>query len=195
MGEFAKYAGERIKIGTCEAQYYLRLEDVHQVEYIPGNVNPARDNGLKFRLPFPDEDSNGPGNYGDYQRGVRLYRVEEVFDQNQVIDYKPEWLATADPGRLQLSHDSGLLLSVPCHHGVRLPDLGPEVTAHWNGKSHSIELYMVKKTAEGVLPIVRCRHCDSMWRTDWDEVLPFVADEVLRERLSKYATPAPSEAV
>ena len=24
MGEYAKYAGERVKIGTCEDMYYLR---------------------------------------------------------------------------------------------------------------------------------------------------------------------------
>ena len=185
MGEYARYQDEDIKIGTCENMYYLRIEDVHKVEPIAGNVDPRTDNDLRFRLPFPDEDANGPGT-GDYNRGVRLFRIEGEGMFRQTIDYRPEWLQEADPGSLQLSHPSGLLLSVPCHHGDRLPDLGEGARAHWNGKSHSLELYMVKRTREGVFPIVRCRHCGDMWRVDWAEVLPYVHDEVLRERLEKH---------
>lgn len=191
MGEFANYQGERIKIGTCEAMYYLRLEDVAKVEWIPGNVNAARDLGLWFRLPYPDEDTNGPGNYGEYNRGARLYRMEDdgTLRGSYAVDYSPEWLKETEPGRLQMSHPSGLLISVPCHHGLKLPDLGPDVRVGWNGKTHSMELYMLKRTAEGVLPLVRCRHCESTWRASWDEVLPFVGDKVLRERLSVHAEP------
>jgi len=187
MGEYAKYQGQEVKIGTCENMYYLRLDDAAKVEPIPGNIDPKHEDGLRFRLPFPDEDGQGPG-VGDYKRGERLYQIEdtETGRGKRVIDYAPAWLADTISGRIQLLHPSGLLVSVPCHHGVKLPDLGPDGTAHWNGKTHALELYMVKRTEGKLVPIVRCQHCDTMWADDWDAVLPFVQDQVLRARLEAY---------
>ena len=89
-------------------------------------------------------------------------------------------------GTIQLKHESGLLINVPCYHGHKLPELGPDAKAFWNGKTHSLELYMVKVTASDVVPIVRCRHCGNMWRYTWDDVLPFVWDEELKKRLTVY---------
>ena len=77
MGEYANYRGDEIKIGTCESMYYLRYEDRHLVEWIRGNVDASRDTGLLWRLPFPDEDGRGPGNYEDYGRGIQLRRGDE----------------------------------------------------------------------------------------------------------------------
>lgn len=189
MGEYAKLKTTKqdIKIGTCESMYYLRFEDRHAVEYIPGNINPTRDYDLRWRLPFPDEDGMPPGSYEDYSRGVRLFRRVELNGRETLEDFTmPE--AVAFPGNLQLRHDqSGLLVNVQCFHGLQLPDVGQHARAFWNGKGHSFELVAVKNTREGVLPIVRCRHCGEMWRSSWDEVLPFVYDETLRARLAAHA--------
>ena len=57
MGEYAKHDGHEVKIGTCEDMYYLRLEDCRKVQPIPNSLNPATCEGLRFRLPFPDEDN------------------------------------------------------------------------------------------------------------------------------------------
>ena len=187
MGEYAKYQGSEVKIGTCADMFYLRLEDAAKVEPLPGNIDPTREDGLRFRLPYPDEGGQSPG-VGDYLRGVRLYRVESdgTLRGKRTIDYAPAWLADTITGRLQLSHPSGLLVNVPCYHGVKLPDLGPDNTAHWNGKTHALELYEVKRTEGRVVPIVRCQHCGTLWADEWKNVLPFVQDEELRERLEAY---------
>lgn len=164
-----------VKIGTCSDMYYLRHEDLNAVT--PAASQP----GLRFRLPFPDEDEVRIGEYAEFNRGTRLW------DDSSRADYVPAWLSEAAPGRLQMHHSqSGLLLSVPCHHGTRLPDLGPNATVHWNGKGHSIELSSVKTTDNGVVPVVRCRHCDSAWSTSWDDVLPFVFDDALKARLATH---------
>jgi hypothetical protein len=94
-----------------------------------------------------------------------------------------------DPGIIQLRHEnSGLLLNVPCYHGLQLPTVTEPMRAFWNGKGHSFELAHVKNTADrGLLPVVRCRHCGHMWRYEWAEVLPFVYDEEMRRRLTVYA--------
>lgn len=195
MGEYAirRSDGQKIKIGTCENLFYLRIEDADQVEWLPGNVHAGKDTGLRFRLPYPDEDHLGPGEYEDFRRGLRLYRTLVEDEREWTEDYAPPYVAEDPrPGYFQMHHQpSGLLLSVPCHHGTRLPDLGPHARVHWNGKGHSIELYAVKREAAGVVPIIRCRHCGNLWRDTWANVLPFVPGETLRARLAKHAEAKP----
>ena len=46
MGEYATYAGQEIKIGTCEDMFNLRLEDRAKVGTLPNSLNPALVDGL-----------------------------------------------------------------------------------------------------------------------------------------------------
>lgn len=191
MGEYArrKTDGRDVKIGTCESLYYLRWEDRHAVEHIPGNINAGRDYDLRWRLPFPDEDTVALGAYDEYSRGVRLYRMVDAGGGRESLeDFQlPE--AINNPGTMQLRHEaSGLLVNINCYHGMKLPEVGPDAKSFWNGKGHSFELCFVKNTKSGVLPIVRCRHCSEMWSVDsWDDVLPFIPDLTLRNRLAVHA--------
>ena len=74
MGEYAKYQGEEVKIGTCEDMLYLRADQAHLVTPLGGNTDPVRDRekGIRFRFPFPDEDSTEPGAFNDPDRRVRI---------------------------------------------------------------------------------------------------------------------------
>jgi hypothetical protein len=81
MGEFARYGGERIKIGTCENMYYLRADQRFRVAALCGNVDPVRDAPhLRFRFPFPDEDHVAPGAFDRYDRAIGLYGVDVPTD-------------------------------------------------------------------------------------------------------------------
>ena len=185
MGEYARLGKHDVKIGTCENMYYLRFDDRHKVRHIPGNVDPARELDLRWRLPFPDEDNVLPGGYDEYDRGLRLWRnVKGANGREHSEDFSFD--EDLSPGTLQMTHPCGLLVNVPCHHGAKLPDLGG-AKVFWNGRGHFYELAFVKNTREGVFPIIRCRACGNMWRSEWDKVLPFVADEVMRSRLEAYA--------
>ena len=177
MGEYAMHQGQEIKIGTCEDMLYLRWEDRYQVQPMRGNVDPGVDSGLRFRLPFPDEDCLLPGYYTDAFRGQRLY--------NNAGD----WL-----GAPEMETKPGLLLNIPCYHGMRLPDLGPDVRVFWNGKGHALELTSVKTMGDGsVVPVVTCLHCRSAWRMTWDEIWDYIP-EPLRARLAVHRQPAAVEA-
>lgn len=196
MGEYAGFNGQRVKIGTCECMYYLRWEDRGRVEPLSGNVNPATDAGLFFRLPFPDEDEMQPGEYQDHNRGYRLGRREDEGQRSYWNDWKPDADDEHEPGQFQMHHKSGLIFCVPCHHGLKLPDLGPNIRPGWNGKEHSFELVHVKHVGGGVLvPVYRCRWCERMWSTLWAEILPFCGlDPQMQERLEAYAATAPQAA-
>jgi hypothetical protein len=207
MGEYAirKSDGVEIKIGTCEDMYYIRFEDRDKVSALRGNVDIANDpDGSRFRLPFPDEDDVLPGEYHEYNRGLRLYRMVEgppyLGPNQEPTEHCEDWKdesAANHPGVIQLHHqDAGLLVNLPCYHGIKLPELiegaGGRVSTFWNGKGHSFVLSSVKCIkSDGDLhilqPVIRCRHCDEAWRYTWAEVLPWVGDTSMRARLEKYA--------
>lgn len=177
MGEYAarKSDGVEVKIGTCESMYYLRFEDQDKVVY-----NFFED-GTRYRLPFPDEDSVAVGDYRDHDRGHRLYSVDD--DGRMVADFAPE--GELEPGTIQLTHPSGLLVNVACHHGMKLPEAGEggEFRAGWNGKSHSFELKAIKAVAGGTRPVYGCRHCRRMWSTDWESIIDYT--NVMKDRLTQ----------
>jgi len=183
MGEIAtrKFDQERVKIGTCESMYYLRWDDIDRVVI---NYD-LRQPGLSFRLPFPDEDDQLPGQYDPYNRGYRLLPYED--DGHTIAFEAPETIA--HPGLIQLHHLSGLLINAHCFHGLRLPEGSEEIQSHWNGKDpHAWELVRVKHhPGAGLLPLIQCRHCGQLFRSDWASVLPHVQDQTLRDRLTAYA--------
>lgn len=63
MGEYATRKSDEaeVKIGTCEDMYYLRYEDRDKVRQLPNSLNAANELNLRWRLPFPDEDSTRIG--------------------------------------------------------------------------------------------------------------------------------------
>ncbi|SEA15182.1 hypothetical protein SAMN05192529_10962 [Arachidicoccus rhizosphaerae] len=84
MGEYVKYKGAEVKIGTCESLYYVTYpkfkEAFDQKLLTPSefSVHPARclevDSGFLFRFPFPDEDKLAFGEIGKhgFNRGLPI---------------------------------------------------------------------------------------------------------------------------
>lgn len=178
MGEYAKRKsdGTEIKIGTCDSMYYLRYEDRDKVIPMGNNVNPAIETGLFFRLPFPDEDKVLPG---DYDKFNRSYMLSSYFTDPTTIE---------NTGRIQLRHDNGLLLSVTCYHGEKLPEESKDLKAAWKNKSWSYELVSIKSLPNGqTKPVVCCRHCQQLWSYDWSDIMPYLQDDEMKERLQRYA--------
>lgn len=189
MGEYATRKSDRqyIKIGTCESMYYLRWDDIDKVEI----DYDLREPGLSFRLPFPSEDDQRPGDYDNYELGYRLLPYED--DGHTIVFEAAETIA--HPGSVQLYHPSGLLINAQCFHGQRLPQDSDELQAHWNGKDpYPWELLRIKNhPGEGLLPLIQCRHCKTLFRSTWAAVLPHVRDQELCDRLTEYAIINPSD--
>lgn len=185
MGEYAirKEDNEKIKIGICESMFYIRYEDRNKVNQLPGSIDPQKEINLFWRLPFPGEDYIKIGEYREHNRGALIYKLDE---KGRAIYYAdPEH--AEDPGTLQLIHiESGLMINAKCYHGEKLPTGSEDMKPFWNGKGYAYELAFVKNTKKAVLPIIRCRFCENMWRLTWDIILPHIHDAELKERLSKY---------
>lgn len=175
MGEYALYQGNEIKIGTCDNMYYLRYQDRYNVRpLLPNNVDPADSLGLRWRLPYPDEDSMAPGGYPD---ALRTAALRDSFD-----------LPGAEAGMFQVTHASGLLLNVRCYHGRNLPAGSIDIAPHWCGRNGAWGLFAIKNDPIGTIsPIVRCGHCGNMYRAEWSDVLPAIIDRELAARLRQYS--------
>lgn len=177
MGEYAKRKsdGEQVKIGTCSAMYYLRFEDRNKVKALSGNVNPANEDEISFRLPFPDEDAVGIGEYEDYGRGERLNGFHDV----ELAKY---------PGTIQCRSESRLLLNVNCYHGEKQIEAGGDIKAVHNQLVPAYVLTRVKRMGNTLLPVIRCEHCGKEWFMDgWQEVLDAIEDGELKARLIEYS--------
>ena len=180
MGEYAirKSDSQRIKIGTCESMYYLRLEDKNKVQ--PENGSGF---GWYWRLPHPEEDGILPGDYDSHVANLRLWN--KPAGEKYGHDFTDPTAADR-PGTIQLRHECGLLVNVPCYHGYKLPEINPPAQAFWNGKGWFLELKCLRTDGERVHPVVECRHCHEAWRYRWADVLPYIHGE-MKKRLEKYA--------
>ncbi len=168
MGEYAKLVngGERVKLGSCEEMFYIRVEDIRKVEY-------AFNFTAYFRLPFPDEDSVCIGNYEPFNRGYKL-KGFEAFE------------TASSPGIVYLWRNE-YRLNLTCYHGEIQPDGSNDITVEGT-VLRKYELAYIKRVASGELsPVIRCLHCGKLWSCEWSEVIPFIADAELLKRIHHYA--------
>lgn len=150
MGEYALHEGREIKIGTCEDMYYLRADQRHQVQRLPGNVNPATETGIRFRFPWPDEDGKKPGSFEPPDRGIC-----------PGYDLKPP--AEVEHCPIQFKADAGYLVSLPCPEAPHIRDL-PNLRIHRNGFQGAV-LITQQRPWEGHLVLVcMCGGCGTKYR-------------------------------
>lgn len=153
MGEYAKYRGESVKIGTCEDMYYLRHGQRKVVTRERGNVDPVADvTALRFRFPFPDEDHIEPGHFETYGRHVAVPSGWRPAD------------GTFDHDNVQFTSRVGYLLSIPCPESGRVPD---GVRVHKNGWHGDFLLVQQKQLADGrLVPVLQCGGCGAKFRLE-----------------------------
>lgn len=181
MGEYAKRLrdGANIKIGTCSSMYYCRYDQRNLIDYGYST------NNLLWRIPAIEEDGIEVGEFefgGLYKKGfplcsVRLWDFPKDSSLREVAD---------DEGRVQLHDDkTGLVLSVPCHHGLKLPEDTGCINAFFNGRSNPIHLCFLKNTEKELRVGVKCASCEKLWSISFDEIEPYIISEDMKLRLLK----------
>lgn len=180
MGEYAirKSDNRRIKIGTCENMYYVRYEDRNKLIPEEESLDCAKTDGLKWRLPFPDEDTSKIGNYGP----MRTLPLSKNFKINADPD-----LTT---GTMRIESELGIRLNITCYHGLKLPCNTQEVTFsfdHLISREPFFDLCAVKNTGNRLYPVVRCNGCGEQWQCDWNDVIPYVENDIIKQRLIEYS--------
>lgn len=174
MGEYAirKSDGVEVKIGTCDAMYYSRYEQRNDVIY-----NYPIDNCF-WRMPFPSEDGIEVGDYEfhrDYDCNESRLKFEFLSKHEGIAD---------DAGIIQFREEKqGLLVNVPCYHGIKTPTDTDEVKFFFNGRSNPLRLWAVKNADEEMRIVVKCSSCEKMWSFDWNEIEYYIQDLELKKRL------------
>jgi hypothetical protein len=186
MGEYAKYNGKEIKIGTCENMYYLRADQRVKIQPLPGNVNPARDKEarqLRFRFPWPDEDQIEPGDFEDYERYIVIPKAD-IPDE-------------VDHGSLQFTNPAGYLVSLPCPESkdatrirILLDDnIRKPITIGRNAYPGKVKLVQQRLLEDGrLVPVFQCNGCGHKWRLEDPEEI-----ETIAKLLENFRTPFSEE--
>lgn len=147
MGEYAKYAGEEIKIGTCETMYYLRADQAHKVTPLRGSVDPVRDaEHLLFRFPFPWEDHRTPGDFEPFVT-FGVYGVEV-----------PKGVGH---DRTQFVSSRGFNVMLPCPEMI---ENTPELTIHRNGYSGPVRVAYQRIWNGMLVTVAECGGCGALYR-------------------------------
>lgn len=166
MGEYAKYGGKSVKIGTCENMYYLRFSQRSQVRPEEGSLDPADPSivgELRFRFPWPDEDSIAPGAFdsafklvgvpGDWEVGAGVEHYSVQFTARE--GYNVSLPCPEDPAAYAKDKCGALVGKA---HGLRV---------HRNGIRGKAVLVAQKfRPGIGLVPILQCGACGAMYRIE-----------------------------
>lgn len=153
MGEYGKYQGRQIKLGTCESMYYLRESQRGLIQAESGsvNVNSSDRFEIRFRFPWPDEDDVAPGAFDPYDRGVPALG----FPAAQCCEHYDVQFA---------SSRTGYLIALPCPEG---PHARSDIRVMRNGFQGASVLCQQKILRDGrIVPVLRCGGCGAMWREE-----------------------------
>lgn len=153
MGEYARYRGEEIKIGTCENMYYLRADHAHLVEALHGNVDPVKDAGeIRFRFPFPEEDELEPGQFDD------AFRKHTVRGFGVPAEWEFEHYS------VQFRADAGYLVSLPCPEGPNGDS--PEYRIARNGFQGAVHIVQQRLWEGRMVTVCECGGCRAKFRLE-----------------------------
>lgn len=148
MGEYATFRGERIKIGTCEDLYYLRADQVGRLSHSDiGNHWDA----VRFRFPFPDEDSTEPGDFRDSGRSVPVSGLKPPAElDHHTIQFKANY------------PDRGVLVMLPCPFSA--DGQAGAVRYQFNGFAGAVRIVQ-QRIWDGLLVLVaECGACGARYR-------------------------------
>ena len=175
MGEYLKVNGKEIKLGTCESMYYVRLQQLQEIEalgiaeQVAGNENvsdyldPA--NGYRYRFPFPEEDHTPAGDYENYDKGFAVVVDQKTAPQLYSFLHGEEWEHSTICHSCNVggAYNVNIILPCPLSH-----DFPKDVKMSSGGPSNVIEIVQLKQVDGEVWTVIRCGYCKAAIRIDKD---------------------------
>lgn len=155
MGEYGKYLNREIKLGTCESMYYIRYSQRGLIAPLPNSLNIQDDSILshiRFRFPWPDEDSLEPGDYENFGRTELIPNSKSPKD--------------ADHGAASFSMGKGYFLRGPCPcSGAAYSANGEELEVRLRSGDPEGDLELMQQAVRGgtLCIAVLCRACGECW--------------------------------
>ena len=169
--------GKEIKIGTCNEMFFCRYDQWNQIHY------DYMQNGLLWRIPLPEEDDIKPGDFR-YPLIRTDYKPWHVIIDETKLELEDKSLMLRNPGSLQMvEKHMGLIASVKCYHGLKLPDSSEEARFFWNGKSSPLYLSFLENGKDQMFVCVSCRCCRKTWGFSFNEIAPAISSLWMKLRL------------
>lgn len=168
MGEYAKFKGSEIKIGTCESMYYLTLSDRNKISNYYFDLKKF----WVWRLPqIGDYKDPGDGEYEDWKKENKTIINDSRFWEMAKKDIGEKKLDEIK-GILQMRHDCGYLVNLPCYHGRRLPNIsGDDCKIFWNGKSsYMMRISGIRTKGEEIAIEISCKVCGRSFSVNKEEL-------------------------
>ena len=175
MGEYIRYKGEEVKIGTCEQMYYTSFDNF--IKHLPdmkqqsGNLSPEAylQESNFWRLPFPDEKNLPFGNInGDFDRCLSLYIARDNYEALKMTGHKTFYLPVM-PAKFT---GHGFNISIPCPYSEDFKNIKTSTNTDKGFFISSRYQYgllnlIYQKNEDGkLLPVVQCPYCKSLWTLD-----------------------------
>lgn len=169
--------GQEVKIGTCNKMLYCRYDQRDQIHY------EYMCNGLMWRLPIPDEDDIKPGDFCYPQFQTSNVPFHLLIDESK-LEVEDKALMLRSPGVHQMTDSKmGLLATINCYHGLKLPENNSDVRFCWNGKSNPLHLSFLENGEDQMFVCVSCRCCRKTWGFSFNEISQAIISMWMKLRL------------
>lgn len=169
--------GREVKIGTCNEMFFCRYDQLNQIHY------KHMTDELLWRIPIPEEDHVKPGDFGYPLIQSSNVPWHMLIDEKK-LQLEDKALILNNPGVHQM-HDGkmGLLATIKCYHGLKLPESNGDVQFCWNGKSNPLHLSFLENGKDQMYVCVSCRCCRKIWCFSFNEIADAICSFWMKMRL------------
>jgi hypothetical protein len=171
MGEYIKYKGHEIKLGTCESMYYARLDQLKEarfeMEKMGGNLDIAEyldpKNGFRYRFPFPDEDNIQIGDFEEYDKGLVIQLHPDDYSIAE-FDHYDKWSECHPQG-------GGYNVNVchPCPQSPKIDDF-----KHSPITWRIVAIKQQKQVDGEIWVVIGCPYCGALVRLPYEDAIKLV---------------------
>lgn len=172
MGEYAKFRGQDVKMGTCNAMYYITYDSYKKYtksgELVPESNHDYSTNCL-FRFPFPDEENDGVVAHNDFNRGVTFMVSKSTGIEmgHSTMFFRTDW------NNNRKSDAPAIGFSTPC---IQTPEFSLEKHDFNKTNDNLIFEVVLQRFIDGELQtVVRCPYCGEMCRLSKEEAKAFIS--------------------
>lgn len=169
--------GKEVKIGTCNEMFYCRYDQWDQVHY------EGVKSELLWRIPIPEEDGIKPGDFVYPILHTETVPFHMLIDIDKLeLEDKSQMLRS--PGTTQMyNKNMGLLATVKCYHGLKLPESSEDTQYTWNGKSNPVHLAFLENGKDQMYVCISCRCCRKIWGFNYNAIEPAICSFWMKLRL------------
>lgn len=193
MSEYVKYGGREIWVGSCEDISEVRFEDRFKTQKVECSVDLCSDYGLRWRLPFPEEDFLQLGHYHTSAPYIKTtdrgYKMDSQIAEHAQMCFNDHFFDSLAerPGSVTLHTEFlGISVTMMCFHGIKINEgVENSVSFRWREAKPQLCLHSIKNEKEELKVCYMCAECGLIWSTPFHEIQPYIHSMIMKQRIFK----------